>query len=109
MGLDRIFEMSIIFLFLQHITACIWIFIGRYDSESKATWIYRGRFLEEEPFDLYMTAMYFSVTTVLTVGYGDICANNATEKIFCIVLMLIGVLLFSFATGSLTSMISSRD
>ncbi len=56
-----------------------------------------------------MTAIYFSVTTVLTVGYGDISANNAMEKFFCIILMVIGVLLFSFATGSLTSMISQRD
>ena len=109
MGLDRIFEMFIIFLILQHITSCVWIFIGRFDEQSKANWIYRGRFLEDDPFNLYMTAMYFSVTTVLTVGYGDITANNAMEKIFCIVLMVIGVLLFSFATGSLTSMISSRD
>jgi hypothetical protein len=101
--------MFIIFLILQHITSCVWIFIGRFDEQSKANWIYRGRFLEDDPFNLYMTAMYFSVTTVLTVGYGDITANNAMEKLFCIVLMVIGVLLFSFATGSLTSMISSRD
>jgi Ion channel len=110
MGLDRIFEMLSIFLILQHITACVWIFIGRYDgNDSKRNWIYRGNFVDLDPFELYMTSMYFSVTTVLTVGYGDISAHNPGEKLFCIVLMVIGVLLFSFATGSLTSMISSRD
>jgi hypothetical protein len=56
-----------------------------------------------------MTSLYFTVTTVLTVGYGDISANNDIERIFCIFLMFIGVFLFSFATGSITSIISSRD
>jgi hypothetical protein len=53
--------------------------------------------------------MYFTVTTILTVGYGDIRAYNTDEKLFCIFLMLIGVLSFSFATGSLSSIISSYD
>lgn len=56
-----------------------------------------------------MSSIYFTVTTVLTVGYGDITPYNPVEKLFCIILMISGVLLFSFATGSLTSMISSSD
>ena len=53
--------------------------------------------------------MYFTVTTILTVGYGDIRAYSNEEKLFCIFLMLIGVLSFSFATGSLSSIISNYD
>jgi len=53
--------------------------------------------------------MYFTVTTILTVGYGDIRAYNTDEKCFCIFLMLVGVFSFSFATGSLSSIISSYD
>jgi hypothetical protein len=56
-----------------------------------------------------VTSFYFTVTTVLTVGYGDISANNIGEKLYCILLMLIGVMSFSFATGALSSIISSYD
>lgn len=59
--------------------------------------------------DLYLTSFYFCVTTVLTVGYGDISATNNGEKIICILLMLVGVVSFSFATGALASIISSYD
>jgi hypothetical protein len=59
--------------------------------------------------DLYVTSFYFTTTTILTVGYGDISAVNMSEKILCIILMIIGVISFSFATGSLSSIIANYD
>lgn len=59
--------------------------------------------------DLYITSFYFTTTTILTVGYGDICAVSMSEKILCIILMIIGVISFSFATGSLSSIIANYD
>jgi len=56
-----------------------------------------------------VTSFYFTVTTIMTVGYGDITPNNVTEKLITILLMLIGVVLFSYATGSISSIISSAD
>jgi hypothetical protein len=43
------------------------------------------------------------------VGYGDIAAHNSHEKWFCIFLMLIGVMSFSFTTGALSSVIATID
>jgi len=58
---------------------------------------------------LYITSFYFTVTTIVTVGYGDITAQNTGERIICILLMIVGVIAFSFATGSLSSIISNYD
>lgn len=85
------------------------IFIGRFDDQSKQTWIYSKSFGDLDDADLYVTSFYFTVTTILTVGYGDICAQNMAERLYCVVLMLIGVLSFSFATGALSSIIQSMD
>jgi hypothetical protein len=49
------------------------------------------------------------VTTLVTVGYGDITAYSIEEKVLCTILMLIGVISFSFATGALASIITSID
>jgi hyperpolarization activated cyclic nucleotide-gated potassium channel 2 len=62
-----------------------------------------------EDFDLYITSVYFTTTTIVTVGYGDIGPFNTAEKLVCILLMLIGVISFTFATGALSSIISSYD
>ncbi len=66
-------------------------------------------FTDRPSIDIYVTSIYFTVTTVLTVGYGDICAFNNTEKIFCMGLMIFGVISFSFATGALSTIIQSID
>lgn len=59
--------------------------------------------------ELYCTAFYFTVTTITTVGYGDISGFNIIEKVMCIFLMLAGTFFFAFASGTLTAMIQNYD
>lgn len=47
--------------------------------------------------------------TITTVGYGDIGVTNNAERIYCALTMLFGVIAFSFANGSLTSIIQNVD
>jgi hypothetical protein len=108
-GVERVTVMLVSFTLLQHIAACLWIFIGRFDDQSKLNWIYIKSQADEPDSELYVTSFYFTVTTILTVGYGDIAAYSMIERIYCVILMLIGVFSFSFATGSLASIISSMD
>lgn len=61
--------------------------------------------MDYEDYELYVTSFYFSVTTIVTVGYGDITAVSVGEKIMCVFLMITGVIAFSFATGALSSII----
>lgn len=60
-------------------------------------------------FDIYIHAFYFTVTTMTTVGYGDMSANTSLERIFCILLMVLGVIVFTFISGALASVLSSFD
>lgn len=49
------------------------------------------------------------VTTVCTVGYGDLNPLTLYERIFCMVLMVTGVSSFTFVSGALSSIISNYD
>ena len=64
-----------------------------------------GQIYEMPAPEKYLTSIYFTVTTITTVGYGDVSISTKLEKIFCIVTMLTGVIAFSFASGSLASIL----
>ena len=76
---------------------------------NKQNWLREYGFLYLKKKDLYIVAVYFTVTTITTVGYGDISASCTNERILSIIIMIVGVVSFSFATGSLTSIISDVD
>ena len=59
--------------------------------------------------DKYITSFYFIITTFSTVGYGDISGTNTTEKIFCTIIMCLGVTAFAAGTSELTNLLSNYD
>ena len=75
----------------------------------EGTWLEDFNTLENSNTDLYAIALYWTVTTITTVGYGDISGTNNVERIFCSVIMIVGVIAFSFANGSLASIIQNYD
>lgn len=71
--------MGINLLALIHFSACIWIMIGRYEPSSRNNWICIKGLESERNQIIYSTAIYFTTTTILTVGYGDVAATNIPE------------------------------
>ena len=40
--------------------------------------------------EAYITALYFTFSSLTSVGFGNVSANTFYEKIFCVIMMLIG-------------------
>jgi hypothetical protein len=38
----------------------------------------------------YITALYFTMTSLTSIGFGNVAANSDVEKIFTILMMLVG-------------------
>ena len=62
-------------------------------------------YLEDGDLNKIGNAFWWTIVTITTVGYGDIAAHTTVERIFCFILMIIGVISFSFASGSLASIL----
>jgi len=53
--------------------------------------------------------LYWAVTTILTVGYGDISGQTTLERLVAMVWMMIGVAFYAFTIGIITSVIDRID
>ncbi len=58
---------------------------------------------------LYFITYYFVVSTITTVGYGDIYAFNSNEKIIIFFYQIIGVTFFSIFSGILSEIVNDSD
>lgn len=53
----------------------------------------------------YVTTIYWSITTLTTVGYGDLHAVNQRERIFVICFMIFNLGLTAYLIGNMTSLV----
>jgi len=49
------------------------------------------------------------VTTITTVGYGDISGTNTLERYVAVIIMVMGVVIFSVVSSSITQIINNFD
>mmetsp|Transcript_51933 Transcript_51933/g.121570 ORF Transcript_51933/g.121570 Transcript_51933/m.121570 type:complete len:958 (-) Transcript_51933:139-3012(-) len=93
-----------------HWAACLWYVMGSADSEME-TWLTRCREAEgcQNMGEEYVSSLYFTLTTMTTVGFGDIAPMNYREIYFVLCLLLIASVVFAGLMGSLTDLITALN
>ncbi len=54
---------------------------------------------------MYVTALYYTMTCMTSVGFGNIASETDNEKIFSICMMIVAALLYATIFGHVTTII----
>lgn len=57
----------------------------------------------------YLDAVYWTITTLTSVGYGDITPESPNQKLFAILTMIIGLAFLGYIVGVVASALGNRD
>jgi len=84
------------------------------EEGAKYNWLYHTYTLknitvDSETAEPYRMAIYWSLTTMTTVGYGDVVPILNNEKILAMVAMVLGGTVFGYIVGSVTLTIEGMD
>jgi len=92
-----------------HLAACFWFLSAKASDLQPETWVARIGQVDAPASTQYLASVYWAVTTLATVGYGDINGFTNTERLLSVCWMFCGIYFFSFTIGSLTSFLSNID
>ncbi|KAI1285958.1 Potassium voltage-gated channel subfamily H member 7 [Halotydeus destructor] len=108
------------FALVAHWLACIWYAIGnaeRSTLDHKIGWLDH---LANDTYQFYasdgesggpsirsryVTALYFTFSSLTSVGFGNVAPTTNMEKIFCVVVMLVGSLMYASIFGNVSAII----
>lgn len=107
--LNLIMFIVMIVLF-SHWMACVWMLVATMEDSPK-NWLHPNgeEGYEEDVYRDYFASLYFSVMTVTTIGYGDIVPVTTIERIFDIIAMLFGGLIFGYIIGAVGNVVQQRS
>ncbi|KAK6147719.1 hypothetical protein DH2020_018631 [Rehmannia glutinosa] len=94
-------------LFAVHCAGCFYYYLAAHYHDPSNTWIGKDMpdFLQRSLWIRYVTSIYWSITTLTTVGYGDFHAENTREMIFNIFYMLFNLGLTAYLIGNMTNLV----
>src|SRR5262245_31487328 len=88
-------------LLTAHWLACGWLALNGNTTLADQVAVYGFR--------RYLRALYWSITTLATIGYGDLTPTTDAQIVFTMVVMLLGVAVYGYVIGNVTSLLANID
>lgn len=85
--------------------ATCWLYLG-VSQQSGDAWLLRHGFDGKDPTDQFLLSLYWALTTLTSVGYGDITPRTRPELILSMATMCIGVVVIAFAIGNIIAVVN---
>lgn len=116
-----VIKMIKLFVFLglyAHWQACVWGLISSYMQDAGyPNWIaaFHVQHMDTHgggpptPLDTYIAALYWSVMTLTSIGYGEMTPVNTAERALCSIYMMASGIMWTWAIGSVAAIATTLD
>lgn len=115
----RIVKLCFGLLWIVHILCCGWYLLAFFATDPMQTWVARRVLVDEHganmllgnasPAQIWVQSMYFVFAVFTTCGFGDIAGLTMAECIYCIFLMVVGVMVHSTIIGEVLNLVTGHD
>ena len=111
------FDLIIMMFWVIHILGCLWITLAKIVP---CSWVMQNGVEDDEctgkglPVNInnspgiYVRAVYWVITTLTTVGYGDYKGYTPYEYLFQMIVEFLGIGVFSYLMGSINTLVASE-
>ena len=99
-------------IFISHLICCMWW--GLCTKMSEVAWFDDVKGMtpsirDAQFHDQYVTSLYWTITTLSSVGYGDITPINNSERVLSIFIMVMGATVFGFVVANVGTIVGNFD
>lgn len=100
-GLIYLMNLLVKLVFLLHWATCLWIYIleSTHDTQ-RLNFLHHFRLESRSNMDIYVANLYWFMTTVSTVGFGDFYPVNLVERLYLTGLMIFSALFFGYLVNA---------
>lgn len=108
----EIFDLFVLLLAISHIFVNIFLFqalliYATTKLHPEENWMTKIKLEDQTWHTKYIYSLYFSCTTLLTVGYGDISPTNVAEILTILVAQFFGIATFAYAVNKIGAALSN--
>jgi len=107
----RVSKVLLLFIHTAHLWGCILVlaFDDFTVNDPRESWLGSQDVIDADAVHTYFTALYFSVTTLTTIGYGDIVPIGFWERNVWILMGLSGAIMYAGIFGTVTATLQKLE
>ncbi|KAL4426568.1 hypothetical protein ABPG74_012328 [Tetrahymena malaccensis] len=116
--ITSILKLILLIIILAHLTGCGFHLVGdytnqlqsyvKYGNEHYYSWIDYSGLQNQGWLVRYVWSIYFSIITMITIGYGDIVPINIYEKIYVIGMTFVSCATFAYCINTIGNIFAQR-